>query len=825
MKRTLLIITTCLLFLDAAGQGGNRPGGQRGNRADMPAKSVTGKVIDAKSGTPLEYTNISFYALRDSSLVTGGVTDVEGQFAIEIRPGRYYAIVQFISFKPIAISGLGIRPDSDGLDMGVIELQADTEILDDVVIEGEKDQVELRLDKRVFNVGKDLSNTGRTAIDILNNVPSVAVDEEGNVSLRGSENVRILVDGKPSGLIGISSSDGLRQLQGDVIESIEVVTNPSARYDAEGDAGIINIVLKKKRKKGLNGGITLNTGYPNDHGASLNFNYRKNKVNFFANYGLSYRKSPGFGFSLQQYTEADTSYRTDQSLDFTRGGLNNNIRIGMEYSINNKNSISGSFLYRISDGTNERTTYFKDYNSDDALYRNQQRIEDENEKDENYQYDLNYRRTFKKKGQLLTADVQYRDNAEIEKGDIGQTTLFLLEGGSEPDEFQRSTNIESENSWLLQADYAHPVGGKGKAEVGYRGNFRALANDYLVEDLTGTVWSNNTNLSNNFRYNENVNALYGIYGNELGKITYQVGLRMEATDIEIDLLQTNESFRKNYIDLFPSAFFTYKLSEGNAIQTSYSRRLRRPRSRNLNPFPFSIGDNRNLRTGNPDLNPTYTDSYELGYLKTWKKSNLFSSVYYRKTNGVVQRITERIDTINISLPVNLSVQNAVGLEFNYSYDISTWWKISGNANFYKAIIEGVYSDQVYEQDIYAMNTRLNSRMTIKKKVNYQMNWRYRAPQETAQGSRKAYTTLDLSWSMDVMKNKGTLVANVRDVFNTGKYRYIVEDPAFVLDGEFQRRPRAYTVSFSYRFNQKKNRRGSRDRQNQGGGGLDDGDFG
>lgn len=824
MKRTLLIIVLSFIILDLSAQGSNRSSGQRGDRAKFPPKKVTGKVIDKQTGLPLEYTNISFFSVRDSSLVTGGITDAMGNFVIKMRPGRFYAIVQFISYAPKIISGLGMRPDSDGLNMGTVSLQADTEMLHNVIIEGEKDQVELKLDKRIFNVGKDLSNTGRSAIDILNNVPSVAVDQDGSVSLRGSENVRILIDGKPSGLIGISNSDGLRQLQGDIIESIEVVTNPSARYDAEGDAGIINIVLKKKRKKGLNGSVTLNTGYPDNHGASFNFNYRKKKINFFANYGISYRKSPGSGFSLQKYTEADTSYRTDQNLDFTRGGLNNNIRTGIEYSLNEKNSLTGSFLYRISDGENDRTTHFKDYNELDILHRNQQRVENENEEDKNYQYDLNYRRTFKKKGQLMTADIQHRDNGEVEKGDIEQTTLFLSEGATELDLSQRSSNIESESSWLLQADYAHPIGPKGQFETGYRGNFRKLANDYLVEDLVGTVWTNNINLSNDFRYSENVNALYAIYGNEVGRISYQLGLRVESTDIEIDLLQTNEAFRKDYVDFFPSAFFTYKLEEGNSLQASYSRRLRRPRSRNLNPFPFSIGDNRNLRTGNPDLNPTYTDSYELGVLKTWKKSNLFSSVYYRRTNGVVQRITERIDTINISLPVNLSLQNAVGLEFNYSYDLLKWWKLSGNANFYRAVTEGVFSDQVFEQDAYSMNTRLNSRMTIKKKVNYQINWRYRAPQETTQGSRKAYTTLDLSWSMDIIKGKGTLVANVRDVFNSGKYRYTTEGPDFVLDGQFQRRPRSYTFSFSYRFNQKKNRRGNRDRQNNGGD-FEESDFG
>jgi len=826
MKQLLTALLVLLIMFTLSGQQqGRSGGGQRGNRANMPPKPVTGQVIDASSGQALEYTNISFYRLRDSLLVTGGITDAEGKFNIVVKPGRYYSIVQFISYKAKSISSLAIRPDSDGLDMGVIKLVSDQELLHEVVVQGQKDQMVLKLDKRVFNVGKDLSNSGRSAIDILDNVPSLSVDQDGTVSLRGSENVRILIDGKPSGLIGISGTDGLRSLQGDIIESVEVVTNPSARYDAEGDAGIINFVLKKKRKSGLNGSVTLNTGFPDNHGASVNINYRKNKVNLFANYGIRYRKSPGSGGSMQQYTDPDSSYSTNQSLNFIRGGLSNNIRTGIEYSPNDNNTITTSFLYRVSDDNNERTTFFKDFDEEDLLYRNQRRFEDEAEEDLNYQYDLNYRKTFKKKGQLFTADVQYRDNSEIELADIDQTTLFLTEGMVEPDELQRSDNQESEQSWLLQADYSHPVGDKGSFDTGYRGNFRQLANDYLVDGFKGGEWVKNTNLSNNFVYNENVNALYAIYGNEKGKISYSLGVRMEATDIEIDLLQTNESFDKSYVDFFPSAFLTYKLAEGNSIQTSYSRRLRRPRSRNLNPFPFSIGDNRNLRTGNPDLNPTYTDSYEVGYLKTWKKSTLFSSIYYRKTNGVVQRITERIDTINISKPVNLSQQNAYGFEFNYSYDILDWWKVNGNANFFASFIEGAFSDQVFEQETFSMNSRVTSKFTIKKKLNYQINWRYRAPQQTAQGSRQAYTTLDMSWSLDMMKGKGTLVANIRDLFNTGKYRYTTKGTNFLLEGEFQRRVRSFGLSFSYRFNQKKSRRGDRDRQNgQDGGDFEGGDF-
>ncbi|MEO1054245.1 MAG: TonB-dependent receptor [Bacteroidota bacterium] len=788
--------------------------------------SITGQVIDNATGQPLEYTSVSVYTNIDSALVGGGVTDAKGQFNIGIKPGNYYLKVQFISYKEKLISDVIINQSKRRLALGSILLEPDAETLSEVTIEGDRDQLELKLDKRVFNVAEDASNAGRNAVDILDNVPSVAVDQDGNVSLRGSENVRILVDGKPSGLIGISSSDGLRQLQGDLIESIEVVTNPSARYDAEGNAGIINIILKKDRKAGLNGGVTVNTGYPNNHGASLNFNYRKDKINFFASYGIGYRRNPGRGSSFQRFFETDSSYVSDQATDFERGGLSNNVRTGLEFFLNDHNTITGSFLYRVSDDRNDRLTSFRDFDGNNTLIESSLRDEDEEEDDINFEYNLNYRRTFKNKDQLLTADLQYRDNTETELADIVERNLFNSSGESITDELQFSDNQESEESWLAQVDYVHPFGQNARFETGYRGNFRRLANDFVVSTSVDDALVVDTNLSNNFRYNEYVNAVYAIYGNEIGKISYQLGLRVEATDIEIGLLQTEETFDKQYTDAFPSAFFTYKLGEGNSLQTSYSRRIRRPRSRNLNPFPFSIGNNRNLRTGNPDLDPTYTDSYEIGYLRTWKNSSLFASFYYRQTDGVVQRITTSLDTVNISAPVNLSREDAYGFELNYSYDITDWWKVDGSANLYRQVITGGFEDQNFDSEANTLNTRLNSRMTIKKKVDLQLNWRYRAPQQRPQREIKSFTTLDIGASMDVMNGKGTLVANVRDVFNSGVFRSettgeFAEGGNFVFDGEFQWRVRAYTLNFSYRINQKKNQRDRNRRRGGGDQGFDD----
>ncbi len=816
-----IFFTCCLAFWlgTALAQG---PGRQRGQQGFTPKKLV-GKVVDNDSGQPLEYASISLFAQRDSSLVTGGITNAKGRFSIDIRPGRFYALVQFISYRQKVIRGIAIRPGAEGYDMGEIRLAADVETLNEVVVTAEKDQMEMTLDKRVFNVGKDLSNSGRTAEDILDNVPSVSVDQDGNVSLRGSENVRILVDGKPSGLIGISSSDGLRQLQGDIIESIEVVTNPSARYDAEGNAGIINIILKKDRESGLNGSFTLDTGYPNNQGASGNFNFRQKQVNFFGNYGFRYRESPGNASSFQRFFSDEGTAITDQDTDFTRGGFSNNFRVGAEWLIDESSSLSGAFLYRVSDGINDRDTRYRDFDVTNALVSETLRVEEEDEEDTNLEYSLGYSKNFKKKGQKLTADIQYRDNSEIEKADIVETLVFSIDNDADLPPSQRSDNREGETSWLVQADYVHPLGGFKSFEVGYRANLRNLSNDYLVETLTGEGWINETALSNNFRYDEDVHAAYAIYSDKFEKISYQLGLRVEATDINIELLQTDESFPKSYTNLFPSAFFTYTIREGNSLQASYSRRIRRPRSRSLNPFPFTIGDNRNLRTGNPDLDPTFTDSYEMGYLRTWKKATLFSSIYYRRTEGVVQRITTRMDSVNISMPVNLSIENAYGFEFNYSHELTSWWRVNGNANLYRAVIDGGASDQELDSDTYTLNTRLNSRITLWNKLESQVNFRYRAPEVRPQGDRRSFYMLDLGWSMNAFDKKGTFVFNIRDVFNTGIYRYTTVDEDFDFDSEFQRRVRSYTLSFTYRINQKPARR-DRERRNREGGDNFEDDF-
>ena len=814
--KTHLFLILAFVSLEVLAQ----PDTQRRGAGDgqSPFK-VTGQVIDGETGEPLEYVTAALIAQQDSSVVSGAVTDVDGKFEITARPGRFTLRINFLSYASRDIGGIQLTRDQMVKEMGVINLEPDTEVLDEVVVQGEKSSMTMTLDKRVFNVGKDLTNAGRSAADLLDNIPSVSVDIEGNVSLRGSQNVRILVDGKPSGLVGISTADGLRQLQSNMIERVEVVTNPSARYDAEGSAGIINIILKKEKKEGINGTFTGTVGVPENFGGSFNINYRKKWTNLFASYGIDYRRNPGGGSTFQTFFPEDTLYYTDREFDRVRGGLSNNLRFGSDFYLNPKNTITVAALYRISDEDNDYDTYYKDYDQNFNQLFETARFDDEKEIDENSEYSINYTRTFSKKGQKLSADIQYRNNNETEESDINETTVILEDGSELPELFQRSLNEEFDKGWLIQADYEHPFGKDGKLEVGFRNSIRQIGNDYLVEELNEQgEWENLEGFSNNFNYDENIYASYAMFGNKANKFSYQLGLRMEITDIKTLLEQTAETNDRNYTDFFPSVHLTYALNNDRSLQGSYSRRIRRPRFRSLNPFS-SFSDARNIRTGNPDLDPTYTDSYELGVLQNWEKSSFYYAVYYRYSTGVVSYITSVEDGITFVRPENVGIKNDLGLEVTYSNEFNSWLRVNATSNFYHSDYDAESDGQDLSTKTTTFFTRVMSQMKIKKEWDFQTTLHYRAPQEVPQGRRKSYFVVDLGLSRDVMKGKGTLMLSVRDLFNTRKWRYETITPDYTSDGDFQWRSRTAVLSFNYRLNQNKRRQ----RGGRGGGDFNGGE--
>ncbi|HNP95354.1 MAG TPA: outer membrane beta-barrel family protein [Cyclobacteriaceae bacterium] len=759
---------------------------------------VDGTVMDGETNSPLEFANASLLTPSDSSLVAGATSDANGSFSIATKPGNYILKVQFISYAP-RYRKITLSENRPIVNVGSVTLLPDSEILSEVVVTGQKDQMQLELDKRIFNVSANLQNVAANASEILDNLPSVAVDVEGNVSLRGNSNVRILVNGKPSGLVGISSPDALRQLQGDLIERIEVITNPSARYDAEGSAGIINIILKKEREHGLNGSFVLNTGYPQNFGFSTNLNYRKGRFNVFGSYGINYRENPGGGFDDR--ISRDTLFTFIEN-DRLRTGTSYNYRFGTDFTINDKNMISLSVMSRISDEDNFTDITYFDRTTSRGLINNTLRKELQEEADNNLEYQLNYKKEFNGNGHELTAQFQFRDNTETELSSIDSANLLL---DTPLKLFQRSSTDELDRNVLMQLDYVYPFKKGKKFEAGYRGTLREIANDYIVEQIDGSGgFFTLPNFSNKFTYNEDVHALYSIYENKMVKWGYQVGLRVEQTNITTFQRETNETNYKDYLNAFPSAFVTYNLDNMRTLQASYSRRLSRPRFWYLNPFS-SYSDPRNIRTGNTDLNPEYTDSYELGVLNNLKKSSVYVGGYYRYSTGVIDRIQTSVDGINtISTPRNIGIENAYGIEANFSTDPTDWLNLNGNANFYRAITKGRYNDITLDRDTYTARFRLNSKIKINK-IDFQVSGNYMAPERQTQGTRKSLYYMDLGANMDVMKGKGTINLSVRDLFNSRKYRGTTITSNFTESSKFQWRSRQIRLSFSYRLNQKKKR--------------------
>lgn len=762
--------------------------------------TISGKLVQGSNEEPLPFATIALYDSSDSTVVNNTLTEVEGTFALDMPPGKYYAEITYIGFENKTIPDITIDPGQAPIDWGVVSMKTDAVALQEVEVVAERSQMEFKLDRRVFNVGKDLTNAGNSAADILDNVPSVTVDPEGNVSLRGSQGVRILVNGKPSGLLSAGETEALLRMQGDIIESVEVITNPSARYEAEGEAGIINIILKKNQEKGVNGAFGVTAGHPQNYGASYNLNLRRSDWNFFSNFGIDYRRGPGGGFSSQRFFDGGqlTEYYTTTT-DQIRGGLGGYIQMGADWNINDKNLLTTSLLYRRGEDKNDATVTYRDFDGSENVIGTTIRDIEETEDEHNLEASLDYTRTFDRKDQELKITVKYILDDELELADYTQTSDDL----SAP-LLQESSNTEDETNFLFQADYVHPFTEKSRLEGGLRSAIRTVNNDFFVKELENGQLVTLSDFDDQLKYNENIYAAYVIGAQEFGAFSLQAGVRAELSDITAALVRSGASNEQDYLSFFPSASLSYELNEMEQFQMSYSRRLSRPYFRRLLPFS-NFNDPRNNNIGNPNLRPEFTDSYELGYLRYFDRGTMLSSIYYRHTNGVIEEITIPADDgTSIEYPVNLSTRNAYGLEFNFSYDLTDAWDVSTDFNFFRAMINGDFEGVDYSADTYSWYGRLNSKLEIGDPMQLQASFRYRAPQNTTQGRRLSSASLDLAGSLDVFSGKGTLTLSCRDLLNTRKRRSIVDLPDYKAESTFQwRQARRLVLSLNYRLNQDK----------------------
>lgn len=812
--------------------------------------TVTGTVIDANDNAPLEYATISFFSKTENKTVTGGITDIQGKFNIDVPVGTYNVKVEYLSYKTKTYENKAI----DGnIDLGTVSLSLNLETLEAVEVVAERTTVEIKLDKKIYNIGKDLTTAGGTVSDALNNVPSVSVDIEGAISLRGNENVRILINGKPSALAGFGDTNILSQLPAEAIERVEVITSPSARYDAEGTAGILNIILRQKETLGFNGSLNLNLGNPDLAGFAATINYRTEKFNLFSNFGFRYFDAPRFSNSDVLYfdrlvdgvIEPPRYQRIKEEQEVTRLNRNYNGNVGIEYFITEMSSITGSFFYRYGEDADLSLNNSQRFNNGSLVDRTL-RSERQNEEDNSYQIAINYITKFNDSGHELTADFQFENDAENQNTFIDENYLSTIDTNPDPFQKEQIYQTEDQKEYLIQADYVLPIGEDTRFEAGYRGSFENEITDYrLLQEntLTGNFFLNDT-ITNVFDYDENVNALYSQYGTKFGKFSFLLGLRLEHTQLkgkidsrlsEADLnlafgFPIDTDFDKNYLGLFPTLNLIYNLaSEDNneeSITIGYNRRINRPRGWFINPFPTRSSRTRVFQ-GNPNLNPAFSNAFDLGYLKRWDKLTLTTSVYYQVETDSFERVqentglqtTDGIDIIR-TIPVNLSTNKRTGAEFGILYNPKKWLRLNTSFNFFQFETEGDFNGIDYSAKNTSWFARFSGKVTLPAKIDWQTNAFYRGAREDAQTRTNGIFSLDLAFSKEILNDNATVSLNIRDLFNSRIRRSFTRTEFFNRDSESQWRQRQITLAFIYRFNQQKKRQRNGNRDGDG----DDFDF-
>jgi len=811
-------IAACLLLLI-----GNFALAQRPQNFQNAVKiSLTGKVIDEETQQPLEYATVTLKNDRFPDRLQGGITNEEGDFNFEVLPGKYTVTTEYISFGKDIKEGLVLR---EAKDLGTIELGMEVNSLNEIELVAERTEVEIRLDKRVYNVGKDITVRGGSVSDVMDNIPSVSVDVEGNISLRGNDNVRILINGKPSGLVGLSGPDALRQLPAESIERVEVITSPSARYEAAGTAGILNIILKREELAGFNGSFILNGGAPTTYGGSASLNWRNKKLNLFSTTSYNNGESLGGGVFNSEYFNGDqASTYTNETRDYNRNRERFFVNVGAEYFFDDNTSLNISGFLRHSDNDSNNSTIIEDLNAAGATLNRLGRYQDETEEDNSSQFTANFTKKFNDKGHELVIEFQSEKSSEDESDFADNTNVFD----------QASSTEEQQKRQLLQLDYVYPIDENTQFEAGFRGNYSQQNTDYQVYDINDNSRTLNTNLTNYLGFTQNVNAAYTQYGKKINQFSYLLGVRMEHTKIVIDQRTADIYKEKKYADWFPTVNLSYEFDEKENITLGYSRRIRRPRSWSLNPFQ-SLTSLTFFRQGNPDLDPSYANTFDFGYLKRWEKFTLNGSIYYSTSKQVITRITEATGTIVrvsddpiIDVPalrstsINLAENNRAGTEFTLTYSPKRQVRISGNFNIFNSETIGTYENQVLDAEIVSWFARINASFPLPFGMTTQLRTFYRGPSATAQTESQGILSMSGAINKDLFNKKGTLSFRASDIFNSRRRKSTTLTDNFTNYTEFQWRQPTYIFTFTYRINENKNNRKRNQRDNGDGGG--DGEF-
>ncbi|MDP4176395.1 MAG: TonB-dependent receptor [Bacteroidota bacterium] len=776
--------------------------------------SISGIVLDSLSSKPVEYATITLSRKNDPKPVTGTITDTQGKFLIEKVPFGLFCIrVSFMGYNTLSLDSVIVSPRKTSLELGTVRLSPRSLQIKGVEVTAQRNAVEFAIDKMIVNVEKTLPAAGGSVVDVLKNTPSVSVDMDGNVSLRGNSNLTILLDGRPS---GVASSSMLEQIPASAIEKIEVVTNPSAKYDADGTAGIINLIMKKQQQMNWNGMFQANAGTRDNFGGSINLNFKQNQWNIFGSYDDRF-STRGMDGTIERTTILPSGSTTsNQTLSSTQRGFSHNFKLGADYSIDEKNSLNTSILYnrgggkRNSFGTNSNTDQLENflggYTTDN----------DQGSKGESIDYSLSYKRTFDVKDRELTSDLYFSksfnndstDRVIVRHNELGATS------------FPEKQNTYSDNSnklFSFKTDFSTPVGETGKFESGYKGILRERYQNYNVVNFeyNTLTWTNDINQSNVFIYKEQIHAAYVMYSDNISKFKYQLGLRLEEA-LTKSLQQTSGSqYKKDYFSFIPSLHFSQELSEGQELKLSYSRRLNRPPLQMINPFIHYM-DPQNAFAGNPYLKPEYTDSYEFGHNLMIKQSSIFTNVFYRKVHDNINSYTElRNDNVTVTTFQNISEVTSYGLEINGYTQLFKWWTLNGSYSYYGTKFDPNTPGLTNTNTSRVWNTRLTSMMALPFDLDFQFNCFYASNNVTPQGNSKGMFFSDLGLKKSLLDRRLSISLRVNDVFKAQRFKNETVGANFFSSNDFRPKSQIFTLSISYNINNFKNKQDKKPEDNTG----------
>ncbi|HUH74284.1 MAG TPA: TonB-dependent receptor [Chitinophagales bacterium] len=773
--------------------------------AQAPTGNIYGSVVDIDDKAPLEYGTILLRNNKTQS-TTGGLTDEKGRFNISNIPlGTYFLEISYIGYNSYIQKEFKIQPSTLSRNLGEIKLSQNASQLDVVEVIGEKSMFQLGGEKKIFNVDKNAISAGGNAMDAMKQIPTLDVTMDGNITLRGSENIIIYINGKPSGMTADSKQAILESLPANSIESIELITNPSSKYDADGTAGIINIVLKKNFNRGLNGvaNIGYSTKYKNNAGFSLNF--KKNRINFTSSYNYRFHQSYNKGTNNRNnlFDGYSNFINSTSESDYKR--ISGNINLGLDIEMTDKATISFGNIITADGGPNGELNYTDFLDFEEVYYGGFARIRDGKRKGINNNSSFNYAQKLKNNGQKLNLSANLVTGKSINDKNYMQSNFDEYEFPIEllpQQEFNK--NIGKNFSSTVQVDYTHPFKKHGELEAGYKFSYRQLFSDFYADSLDRSTQETvyNANLSNSFIYDEFVNAAYLTYGGKVKDFSYKLGVRSEQSNISIENNQVDNRFKNNYIDFFPSLFLSQKI-KSHEIQGSYTYRINRPNPWMLNPFadydnPLSI------RKGNPYLKPEYIHSVELNYLKNWKSTFLTASVYYRNSKNNFTRAREVNPETSVATMYwdNLDQSQNIGTEIIFRTPITKWWSFMINGNVYYNKVQGKIpgDDNDNSTNSFQWNTRAMTNFKFWKNTELQLSYRFNSRMEYLQGYILPMQSLDIGLKKDFLKNnKASIALNVQDIFNTRKFSVFNSGVNYASDATWKWESRVFTINFSYRF--------------------------